>query len=869
MKKIAHAGFLLLLASPLFSADTPRFYLANDDHTDYLWSGNETDYRAAFCRMIQYYLDRADATQNQPVDFQARFNCDGSLWMWEYERQHPDDFLRLIRRIKDGHISMPLTPLTASYGAQSAEGILRGMYYAGRIERRYDLRFPTVQPMENQTMPFGVGSLFAGAGARYCWMGVCNCATRLSDVAAPRTHEIYWWQGLDKTRKLLIKWNSLVSPVATQYNNMFLGGYAESRSPAQVIDYLLHDPAYQVRWPYPLVKAAFGKGWDDLETLTTEFETVSREKSTPHLRVRNSNEIDFFQDFEKTYALDPNFPHYAAAYGNEWDLYLASAAELSARVKRSIENLRTTEAMAALVSLKRPDFMEGREADRDLAFMNIGLYFNHDWTGDRDEIWKDALGRWGRRLAGQIESYVDKLQNEASFALGSLIRKSDRNLRFYVFNSLGWERTDIAEFPYAGSSPVRVIDLATNQETPSQIVTIGNRRQSIQILAQNVPSVGYKVFEVQEGRGRTFTNPILVDAKNGSLANEYCALTVAANGAITSLWQKAASRQFVQVVNGRAINDLGAGIGTLEVENAGVVSATLKAGNVPSPLMHTTRITLYRHSDRIDIQNKITQNFGAVGDDPPSWAFSFDLNAPELWHEEVGEVLRARLQPDGHYARDHARYDWLTLNHFADLSSGGVGVTLANTDCLFMKRGNSTLTSLDTLTPQLKVLVGGQVDDSKLGIHNQGGDGYFLQRFALRTHGAFDQTAAMRFGLEHQCPLVTGPVMGTSDALDEKSYGLLVAGDSNVLVWALKPAEDGILRAGIALRVWNMSDKESNFTAQLPGWRIVSAKNSTHIETPTGDAQVSSGALTTKVAGHAMETYLLKLVAENRHAPAL
>ena len=142
-----------------------------------MWSGNEADYRAAFCNMIKYYLDRADATDHEPADFQARFNCDGSLWMWEYERNRPDDFARLIKRIKDGHISVPLTPLTICYGAQSAEGILRGMYYAGRIERRYNLRLPTAHPMEDQTMPYGLGSLFAGSGAKYCWMGICGCAS--------------------------------------------------------------------------------------------------------------------------------------------------------------------------------------------------------------------------------------------------------------------------------------------------------------------------------------------------------------------------------------------------------------------------------------------------------------------------------------------------------------------------------------------------------------------------------------------------------------------------------------------------------------------------------------------------------------------
>ncbi len=314
---------LLILPSLLFSADTPRIYIANDDHTDYMWSGNEADYRNAFCSMIKYYLDRADATDDQPADFQARFNCDGSLWMWEYERNKPDDFIRLISRIKDSHISVPLTPLTVCYGAQSAEGVLRGMYYAGRIERRHSLRFLSVQPMEDQTMPYGLGSLFAGAGAKYCWMGICNCESRVPDNTEPRPYEIYWWQGRDKTRRVLIKWNSLLAPVGMPDRNMSLGGYAEARYPAQIVDYLLNNPTYKSRWPHPLVKAAFGKGWDDLETETTEFEAVSRQKSTPALRVRNSNEIDFFQDFERTYAQDSNFPHYSAAFGNEWDLYTA------------------------------------------------------------------------------------------------------------------------------------------------------------------------------------------------------------------------------------------------------------------------------------------------------------------------------------------------------------------------------------------------------------------------------------------------------------------------------------------------------------------------------------------------------------------
>ena len=467
------------------AAPRERVYLACDDHTDYYWSADAATYRRAFVEMLDYYLDRIDATEHEPEPFQARFNCDGSLWLWEYERTKPaDQFQRLITRIKDGHISVPITPITLCYGAMPAEAVLRAMFYAGRIERAHGLRLVTAQPMEDQTMPFGLGSLFAGAGARYCWMGICNCASRVPDNAAPRQHEIYWWTGLDG-RKLLIKWDSFSG------NNSSLGGYAEARQPAAILEYLDKDPGYLARWKYPEVKAAFGKGWDDLKTLTTEFEDVARTKSNADRLVLNSNEIDFFNDFETTYGAA--LPSYAAAFGNEWDLYLASMAEVSARVKRAVEKLRTAEALAALVSLKRPSFMETRRDARDQAFMNMGLYFNHDWTADGTVVRREQLRDWAKGLATQIESYVDTLQTDAIVALGGFIGQGANGSRFFVFNPLSWTRTDLADLPYTPPGPVHVIDLASGEETPSQRGTIRGQ-PCLRVLATNVPSVGYTYF---------------------------------------------------------------------------------------------------------------------------------------------------------------------------------------------------------------------------------------------------------------------------------------------------------------------------------------------------------------------------------------
>jgi alpha-mannosidase len=43
------------------------------------------------------------------------------------------------------------------------------------------------------------------------------------------------------------------------------------------------------------------------------------------------------------------------------------------------------------------------------------------------------------------------------------------------------------------------MDVATSQEVPSQIVTVDGQTY-LRILASEVPSVGYKVFEIRRGR---------------------------------------------------------------------------------------------------------------------------------------------------------------------------------------------------------------------------------------------------------------------------------------------------------------------------------------------------------------------------------
>ena len=241
------------------------------------------------------------------------------------------------------------------------------------------------------------------------------------------------------------------------------------------------------------------------------------------------------------------------------------------------------------------------------------------------------------------------------------------------------------------------------------------------------------------------------------------------------------------------------------------------------------------------------------------WSFGFNLTAPDVHTEETGAVILDRLKAQGgDYADTHARYDHVTVNHFADITDGAGdrGVTLSNADCSFAKLGNSTPTTLDTATSQINMLAGGQVDGRWLGIQGQNGASNFLQRFALRPHGAYNQPAAMQFALEHQNPFVTGAINGSETSpYPATAYSLLKISNPDVLLWALKPAEEGIAK-GIIARVWNLGSTASDYNATLTGG-LAAARRATHIETDLESLPVSNGQVKATIAPCQIQTLRL------------
>ncbi|MBC7888990.1 MAG: glycoside hydrolase, partial [Ferruginibacter sp.] len=605
-------------------------------------------------------------------------------------------------------------------------------------------------------------------------------------------------------------------------------------------------------YPYN-VAGAFGYGHDDLETyISKPFINAAKNATTPTRKVRVSNEEDFFKDIERSY---PKLPSESVSFGNEWDILSASMNETTARVRRATEKLRSAEALAAMASLKDRNFLNGLTAARNLAWESFGVYWEHNWTAD-GPVSRKTRAEWQIKVQRQLTDYVDTLYNRSAYTLGAQIKRTTLP-GFYVFNPLSWSRNDVADVLYNGAYPVKVIDRLTKREVASQLIVKDGKRL-LRIRAENIPPVGYKVFEIANGIPAAL--PTAATVKGEYISNALYRLRLSASGAITEWYDSLAnSRQLVKETAGKYLNDLGTTNindgDALVVENAGPVSVTIKAVS-RNPILHTVRVTVFANSPRIEIEDSIQANFGDV----KTWAFSFDLDNQTTRHEELGAILTAKKETrGGHYAAQNARYDWQTFNHFADMSEPAYGVTVSNMDCSFFKLGKSTVDSLWEQSAQLNALAGGNVDkkvedNGVLGILKQNGQEDFMYKFAITTHqSVFDPVRAMKFSLEHQNPLITGIITGTKNAAVNNVFSLLNISDPNVLLWSVKPSEDGI-NNGLVARCWNMGQFPCQplLTLSKP---IVRAWKTTHIETNETSLKTAKGSLQLNFRPNQINTY--------------
>jgi len=542
------------------------------------------------------------------------------------------------------------------------------------------------------------------------------------------------------------------------------------------------------------------------------------------------------------------------SFGNEWDLYVASLADVAARMRRAVESLRAAEALAAVVHPHDPTPWTGLADDREWAHLAMGLFYDHDWTAD-GPVGRAPREQFQRDAVADVEAYVADLHAAAAASLGARISRADPSVRTVAaFNPLGWDREGLCEVEVPAGD-WHVVRVADGVELPSQ------REGDRLVFRVDVPSLGYRTVEIRPGPGAAFPDAAVVTGT--TLDNGLLEVSVQADGSIDSVLDHADGGRQLVGAGGSWMSSPHTGPGSVSVLHQGPVRTVLRVAPTGSPA-RTVEIGLTAADPVVWIESRITQNFGNRQD----YGFDFALTQPEARHEEVGMIARAAYAAEGgDYADENARVDWLTSNHFIDLGEPTHGVTLSDPDGLFWRLGQSLPQFLDTGASSLRTLVGMQID-AGLGFPDQGGDDSFRNRYALTPHGAPHDAAAMRFALEHQNPLVAVEVQGDPGApLPGPEWSMFATSLPDVVPWTVKPAEDP--QAGeLVVRWWNLGDTPTLGTLEFRDLPVDTASEVTHLETGPVTAGLVDGKLHVLATPHQLRTFQFALGSGPTAAPS-
>jgi alpha-mannosidase len=154
--------------------------------------------------------------------------------------------------------------------------------------------------------------------------------------------------------------------------------------------------------------------------------------------------------------------------------------------------------------------------------------------------WNDELGA-SNQFAGVLTS--------STAAVASLLdTTAPAGIPLVVFNPLSEARHDLVEamveFPGAVPAAIRVTDPATGRVRLADVLSTQGRQARI-LFPANMPSVGYKVFDigVDDGKGLLFKTTM---ATPTSIENSRYTVRIDANGDISSIYDRSAAKELLK-----------------------------------------------------------------------------------------------------------------------------------------------------------------------------------------------------------------------------------------------------------------------------------------------------------------------------------
>ena len=784
-------------------------HVLSDCCSDYTWGpySDEAAYRADDAALSAAEIALAEETSHLPPDERSAYNFVHARELEFLMEHYPEKAETAFEELRAGRFSVSPFFNNAITSAMGLEELIRQFYFARRLEREHGIPIKYANHQETPTITWMMATILAGCGIPYLVKGIyhmqCPWAERLAQLP------LYLWEGPDGSRVLLRRGDHGYAEADFLHRETDLAG----------INAALHEKILPKREAedYPFRAVALLGCYGDL---SPSHNTMPKAKAAS-IRSYQSQEWDYPKMVDSSHerfwrAVEAEIaerkielPVQRGDYGCGWDAWPVSLAKYFAAWRRGQELAVTADKLMAIATVLDPSFHASHSDDLERAWKCLLSLADHAWNGANDG--NRALNarlrkNWSETacsLFGEIaESGLEKIASRVDAPGSSLL----------VFNALPWERTAVAVVSGLDAGEFVVRDSLTGEALPTQSEGKGR----VIFEARHVPSVGYRVFGIEEGtpgRGAVTIDDNVIESPfyRASLSPE--------TGAIQSLFDKTRGRE---LVDSESPYDLGQCVYTVGEKDhvpcsveisrgaTGAVFGEVVVRSRVEELKLKTTVRLYSNLDRVDIAHEVERPVRSVPEQI-DFVFPFNIPDPQYRVEAPGCIMTPGELKAGGEQLPGSGQAYTLVRHFVDVFNEAVGVTLSQADSALVQFGHRTQAE-DPIEPDRScatvwcTALGNLINHEEV-THDQAGETGFVFRYSLRGHtGGFDPVRAIRFAWEDNNELLACRVPeGGSGGLSGGLRSFASVSPDTAILTALKVADEGP-QAGIVLRLWSLQD---------------------------------------------------------------
>lgn len=795
-----------------------------------------SDYQAKVATIQSHDVDEALDMISKCPGF--RFSLDGQWSLEQFMKTRtPAQRQRAVQAMRDRRLFVPADYANLLTGFPTAETLIRSLYPSADFSRTHGTPFNYATITDVPSYSWSYASILASAGIKDLLGGSNNYRAPVLLQGRLNEDSPIWWEGPDGQKVLL--W---YSRIYFQMQNLF------GLPPLIAAG---HDslPLFLQMYEHPGYRAdaaiLYGTQVENTDLFPQQAELAQKWNGIyayPHIQY--SGFYAALQNIAKQFG--DTIPTMRGGGGPYWEDGIASDAYYAAIERQNEDRAPSAEKLATLTGLVNP-LLAANKAGLDNMWRNIVLMDEHTFDA-YDSVSEPASMQAVKQLAIKNQYAIDA-QGQVDFLAREAMANLVNSISAYpwdimVFNTLNWKRSGPVSIDLNKGN--EIVDRSTGQAMPIEILDRHSKYDHVRFVAQNVPAVGYKVYEVRPA-------PEPPPAKTGNITvieSPYYRVTLdPVAGAIESIYDKQLHRELVNEQSpyrfGQYLYVTGGDKSpntvlqysrvypkprlTVQPASGGsLVSVThtpygwvarMKSQDTNTPAI-TTEVRLFDRAKKIEVVEEVDKK-KVYTKEAVYFAFPFEMKQPEFQYEiQDGVIDPARDLYPG------AGHEWFSVQHWVSVQQNGVSATVMPLDASLVTLGDIFRGDWLTRFGKRPGTIFSYAMNNYWDTNYAAGQGGCLRfRYVITSGHSTDAAKLSRMGWEEATPLEEGRVSTQDKALKnprplsgrEGSF-LDVQGpddrqDPDLLLETWKPAEDG---DGTILRFLDLGGASRTDTVNTP-----------------------------------------------------